>query len=207
MISLPIAIVVTQWVMLFALSGLVIVMYRQLAHLLHLSGSAHDAGGLDVGTVAPTFGYRHPGESTRRIFQPGSRSTVLLFTDPRCGACDAALEAVEGAARGSQSSGLQVLVVSDADDIAVAANEGLSRTSLDIALVDHGVVTTDYRVTGTPLLVGIDSNGAVQSTIAAPDLPAARRLVKDLHRLSVSDDAGEGVEMGSSTTAPHTERK
>lgn len=183
MISVPMSLVVTQWVVLFALGGLVIVMYRQLAHLLELSGSAHDPGGPDIGAQAPAFDYRHPSESaaTNRLAPPGQGPIVLLFSDPWCGACDKALQAVETVTQRRPSS-LRVLVVTDADDVAVAANDGLSRTPLEVAVVEGQVVTRDYGVTGTPLLLGVDANGVVQAKVSGSDEATVRRFLKELDR-------------------------
>ena len=181
MISMPIALVVTQWVLLLALALLVLLMYRQLAHLLHLSGSAHDAGGPVEGEPAQAFRYHQPGEPLVHDYQPGEQATLLLFSDPRCGACDAALEAVETVTRNSRAAGLRVLVITDADDIAVAANNALANTALDVAVVDRGV-THDYRIAGTPLLVGVDREGVVRAKASSPDQTAVRRLLKDIRR-------------------------
>jgi hypothetical protein len=178
-ISVPLALVVTQWVVLLVLAALVLVMYRQLAHLLELSRGAHDAGGLDLEAAAPSFAYRRPSEAGEHRFTVGETPALLLFTDPRCGACDKALQAVESVTRRSRSTGVRVLVVTDGDEIAVAANGALSASALDIAIVERHVVTRDYRVTGTPLLVGVDADGLVRNKMAGPDEAAVRRMLKD----------------------------
>jgi hypothetical protein len=188
--SLPIALVVTQWVMLFALVALVVMMYRQLAHLLEIGSRAHDAGGLADGDPAPSFGYRRPGEPGTHHFTGGGSPALLLFTDPRCGACEQALESVEALTRGNRVPDLRVLVVTDADDVAVTANEGLSRTRLDVAVVDNHVVTRDYRVAGTPLLVGIDAAGVVRTKVAGADAAAVRRFFADFRRTLARRDGG-----------------
>jgi hypothetical protein len=151
MTSVPTPLLVTQWVLLFALSALVVVMYRQLAHLLRLSDSANDAGGLAPGAAVPTFTYRRPGRPGVDRFVPGSGSAVLLFTDPRCGACDTVLDGLERVVSAGARDQLRVLVMTDADDTAVAANDALGRTSLEVALVDHRVVSHEFRVNATPL--------------------------------------------------------
>ncbi len=181
MTSVPTAVLVTQWVMLFALSALVIVTYRQLAHLLELSGSANDAGGPALGVMAGPFAYRRPGDPAPRTFTPGTRPVVLLFTDPRCGACAGALEAVERATR-DRPPHLDVLVVTDAEEAAVAANEALGRTPFEVALVERRVVSHGYRVTGTPLLLGLDVEGRVRARAAGPDRSGVRRFLREFMR-------------------------
>jgi hypothetical protein len=186
-ISIPVAVVVAQWVVLFGLSALVVVMYRQLAHLLELGGAAGSAGGLDVGARAPSFTYRRPGEPDRYYFEVGQTPAFLLFTDPRCGACDTALRAVETVTRRSRSTGTRVVVVTDADDVAVAANEGLSNTALDVAVVDNAVVERDYRVTATPLLIGVDADGVVRAKASGPDEAGVRRFLREFRRAPDQD--------------------
>src|SRR5437763_14628486 len=56
-ITLPLWLIVSQWVLLFALGFLIIVMYSQVAFLQPLNDQGSDREGIPRGEKAPTFDY------------------------------------------------------------------------------------------------------------------------------------------------------
>ena len=66
-ITLPLWLVAGQWVLLFALGFLVLVMYRQIGLLEHLKDSGPEREGLPVGEKAPSFDYTPVNRSTNAL--------------------------------------------------------------------------------------------------------------------------------------------
>src|SRR5690348_5630580 len=97
-VSLPLWVVVSQWVLLLALGFLVIVAYRQFGYMMYLKdkGSEHD--GLDIGEQAPSFIYTpaHQNGRPTHHFDPKGGWSLLLFADPGCVSCRIALQGLEG---------------------------------------------------------------------------------------------------------------
>jgi hypothetical protein len=146
---------------------------RLLRRLEAEDGPAGDLASLPplkIGTPAPAFEAEDlNGEtvSLRSLLAPGL-PVALIFTDPGCGACAAALEVVADAQR-ERAGELTLAVISSGsiDRIkAKAAEFGLDRVipQADNALFDA------YRVHGYPGIVEIDATGAVA---APPALGAA----------------------------------
>ena len=138
---------------------------------------------LEAGTVAPPFSARDlDGEpvSLSSLLSPGL-PVALFFTNPGCGACEAALEIVAKVQR-DRAHELTLAVISGGsiDRIKAKATEfGLDRVvpQTDEALFD------DYRVQGVPGVVAIDAAGAI-STPAALGIDAVRRVIlgEETHR-------------------------
>lgn len=91
-IELPLWIVVSQWMLLFALGLLVIVMYRQLGTLMKFQDQGDERYGLPIGTRAPAFEYTMADDAQARPmrFEPGGTWSLLLFADPGCASCETA---------------------------------------------------------------------------------------------------------------------
>jgi hypothetical protein len=80
-ITLPVWLVVSQWMLLFALGFLVIVMYRQLGFLLQLKDLGTEREGLPIGEKAPAFDYRLVNQNTDASihFEPKGGWSLLLL--------------------------------------------------------------------------------------------------------------------------------
>ena len=147
--------------------------------LLRLDDEAAPTGPLpplELGGAAPAFSGRDlSGEavSLDSLLTPGL-PVALFFTDPGCGACEAALEDVARAQR-ERSDKLTLAVISSGSIDRIeqkAAEFGLNRVvpQDDDALVDA------YRVYGVPGVVEIDRRGMV-SRSAALGIDAVREVV------------------------------
>jgi len=131
---------------------------------------------LEPGTAAPGFsGWDLHGEpvSLDSLLVPG-HPVALFFTDPGCGACESALEAVARAQR-DRAGDLTLAVISSGSIDRIeekAAQFGLDRVvpQGDQALFDA------YRVYGVPGVVEIDETGSVLGP-AALGIEAVREVV------------------------------
>jgi hypothetical protein len=124
-------------------------------------GASSAAPPLEPGAPAPRFGgpdLRGEWVSLDSLLALG-RPVALVFTDPGCGACAAALEAV---ARGQRERAdeltLAVVSTGSIDRIEAKASEfGLDRV---VPQADDGLLDA-YRVHGVPGIVEIDQTGGV----------------------------------------------
>ena len=131
---------------------------------------------LEPGTAAPAFsGWDLHGEpvSLDTLLAPG-RPVALVFTDPGCGACESALDAVARAQR-ERADDLTLAVISSGSIDRIeekAAQFGLDRVvpQGDEELFDA------YRVYGVPGVVEIDETGYL-SRPAALGVDAVREVV------------------------------
>jgi hypothetical protein len=144
---------------------------------------------LEAGSAAPRFAGRdlHREPVSLDSLLARGRPVALFFTDPGCGACESALEAVARAQR-ERADELTIAVISSGsiDRIEVkAAQFGLERVlpQGDETLFDA------YRVNGVPGIVGIDEEGSL-STPAALGPDAVREVVLGDTRAPRPDPAG-----------------
>jgi hypothetical protein len=163
MIEVPVYLAVTQWVILFSLALLLLILYRQFARQLGL-GAAAPAHGLEAGSAAPAFSYGRPGRPRdAERFEPASgRPSLLLFGDPSCDACERALRDLEVAVRSPLLDGVDVLVVTSEPDTHLAASETFRATSLRVGRTEDGVGHR-YQVDVTPFVYGIGPDGRVRT--------------------------------------------
>src|SRR5947209_10368556 len=96
-VSLPLWLVVSQWVLLFALGLLIVVMYRQVGFLQQLKDQGSEREGLSIGEKAPAFDYTPANQSRAASarFEPQGNWSLLLFADPTCVSCQGTLLALE----------------------------------------------------------------------------------------------------------------
>ncbi len=133
---------------------------------------------LEPGTAAPRFGGRDlHGEpvSLDSLLAPG-RPVALFFTDPDCGACESALDAVARAQR-DRADELTLAVISSGsiDRIEEKATQfGLDR----VVPQDDNALFDAYRVYGVPGVVQIDEKGSL-SRPADLGIDAVREVVLD----------------------------
>jgi uncharacterized membrane protein YphA (DoxX/SURF4 family) len=131
---------------------------------------------LEPGSAAPPFaGQDLQGRpvSLDSLLAPG-RPVALFFTDPGCGACESALEAVAVAQR-ERAEELTLAVISSGSIERIeekAAELGLDR----VVPQDDDALADAYRVYGVPGVVEIDANGSL-SRPAALGIDAVREVV------------------------------
>jgi hypothetical protein len=144
---------------------------------------------LEPGTAAPWFaGEDLRGEpiSLESLLAPGL-PVALFFTDPRCGACESALEEVARAQR-ERAGELTLAVISGGsiDRIEEKASEfGLNR----VVPQDDDALFDAYRVNGVPGIVEIDASGALSRSVAL-GIDAVREVILGAPLTSHGDRIG-----------------
>ena len=122
--------------------------------------------GLPVGEAAPAFKLEglHGEVLTLDALRSNGLPTMLLFTDPTCGPCNALLPEV-GRWQRDHAGKLNIAVISsgtaDANK-AKATEHGLS----NVLLQQDRAVSTLYKAHGTPAAVLIDRNGKIASPVS-----------------------------------------
>jgi hypothetical protein len=131
---------------------------RALQRVAELEGERDEPAGPETGGAAPPFvlpdleGTLVPLESLL-----GPDGLVLLFTDPRCGACDLALEEA-----GELPAGLVAITTGPRDEATAKAEQH----GLPVMLLDERLeVGPLYGVRGFPTAVRMDANGAIGETV------------------------------------------
>lgn len=182
-VTQPLWLVVSQWVLLFALAALVVVMYRQLGYLLEIQKVGAEDEGLPLGALAPRFDYVLARQSTERAshFDPTGVTSLLLFADPNCVSCRDALSALESLAPKLQQT-MRVLVVTSADPSLVSAVDPFKNSPLDIGCVDSDIPVRVYRTQVTPFAYVVDAEGKVRAKGITASEAAVREMVRKADR-------------------------
>jgi hypothetical protein len=178
-VDIPLWIVASQWVLLFALAWLVLIMYRQMALVLHLRDTNTEREGLAVGATAPSFEYLpfNQREGSPARFEVNGGWSLLLIADPGCSSCRQALLAAERLAP-KLGPDLHILVVTTAGRSLIEAVDEFREATVEIAQVGDDVPTQMYRTTVTPFAFLIDPEGIIRGKGAATDEAALRKLVR-----------------------------
>jgi len=113
--------VILQWVLILALSGMVLALFRQVG-LLHERlgpvGALVLPGGPRVGEAAPTFDLTSLAGEGVRIGQPDrNKSTLLFFLSPTCPVCKTLVPVVKKVAS-AEHDRLDVVLASDGEESA-----------------------------------------------------------------------------------------
>lgn len=180
-ITLPVWLVASQWVLLFALGILIVVMYRQLGFLLHLRevGTEHD--GLPLGENAPAFDYILARNAQSSRFEPRGIWSLLVFADPGCSSCQGTIPALERLTS-TFTRPLSILVVTSADPQLIAIVDAFRTVSVDIAQVSKQVADELYQTHATPFAYLIDPSGLIQEKGAVSDELALQKMLQKIDR-------------------------
>lgn len=130
------------------------------------AAAAVPAAGLPVGTLAPTFKLEGLFGETQTLdaIRSNGLPTMLLFTDPNCGPCNALLPEI-GKWQRDNIGKLNIAVITSGsaeDNKAKVAEHGIS----NVLLQQNRAVSTEYRAIGTPSAVLIDRNGRIASPVS-----------------------------------------
>lgn len=130
------------------------------------AAAAAAAPGLPVGEAAPAFKLEgiHGEVLTLDALRSNGLPTMLLFTDPTCGPCNALLPDV-GRWQRDHAGKLNIAVVSSGtaeENKGKAAEHGIS----NVLLQENRSVSTQYKAHGTPSAVLIDRNGRIASPVS-----------------------------------------
>lgn len=185
-ILLPLWLVVSQWVLLFALGLLVIVMYRQLGYLLHLRDAGTERDGLPIGGKAPAFDYT-PVNGDMRLparFEPLGTWSLLVFVEPGCVSCRSTISTLERLTSAFEQR-IRVLVVTSAEPALIAAVDEFRTASLGLNRISKDVPDKLYQTRSTPFAYLIDPGGMIKARGIATDEPAIRKLVQKVDRNAI----------------------
>lgn len=178
-ITLPVWLFVSQWVLLFALGFLIMMMYRQVAYLEQVKDHGTERNGLPVGEKAPSFDYtpvnRRVNEPVR--FVPEGNWSLLLFADPSCVSCQSALLALERVAPKFPPS-MRVLVATSSEPALIAASDAFRLATVEIGRVPASVSTRLYSTSITPFGFLIDPEGVTRAKGAVTDEASLRNVVR-----------------------------
>lgn len=179
-ISIPLWIIVTQWVLLAALALLIVALYRQIGYMIHLKEQQQGQGGLVPGSQAPAFQYvplLDSDDTSPNLFDPVGKWSLLVFAEPACASCQHALQAIERVAPKWPAS-LRVAVMVTAEPALVASVESFRRARVPLGHVQSEVVLKDYQTSVTPFAYVIDPAGIVRAKGAVPDESALEKLLR-----------------------------
>ncbi len=127
---------------------------------------AAPAAGLPVGTVAPSFSLAglHGETQTLEALRALGKPTLLIFSDPHCGPCNALLPEIARWQR-SEASRMTVALISRGkaeENRTKAVEHGLTQILLQV----DREVAEQYQANGTPSAVRIRPDGRIDSPLA-----------------------------------------
>jgi len=161
MSAIPLYLAVAQWALLGALGVLVILMFRQLGQLLKGNAKAGELGP-PVGSLAKPLNYQRPGETEVRTFAPGGdRPALVAFVDPTCPSCEELVLVLDAMRADGELAAVRVLLLISDPASYLRISEAFQVSELEIGRPADPSGLDAYRVSGTPLLVGVDGAGAV----------------------------------------------
>jgi hypothetical protein len=171
---IPVYLGVAQWAFLFALSVLMVVMYRQLGFAFHRP-RASDELGPPVGSPAATIEYVRVSDDTVQHLAPGSEQPVLVaFVDATCPSCERLVDAIGVAYAAGELDGLRVLLLISDPPSYLEVSKSFRQTPVEIGQITKQATVDAYKASATPLLVAIDRAGVVRSAGSAVHLSEVR---------------------------------
>jgi peroxiredoxin len=127
--------------------------------------------GLPAGAAAPEFRLPRVGGGELSLSQYRGRKVLLLFSDPKCGPCNALLPDVQR--RYAAGSEVDVVMVSRGDHAANASKIAELRVTFPVVLQRQWEISKLYGMFATPIAFLVDEQG----TIAAPVAIGAQRIL------------------------------
>jgi len=127
--------------------------------------------GLPAGAAAPDFRLPRVGGGEVSLSQYRGRKVLLLFSDPKCGPCNALLPDVQR--RYAAGSEVDVVMVSRGDHAANASKLAELRVTFPVVLQRQWEISKLYGMFATPIAFLVDEQG----TIAAPVAVGAQRIL------------------------------
>lgn len=195
-VTLPIWIVVMQWVLLIGLGVLVILMYRQFAYYVGLRDRTTETKtvdwGLRPGQAAPSF-VAHSMNGDSSVFLPSDtpgRWRLLVFADPYCGTCERGLAALRQVRDEAARDFPVITIVTNASPAIVAAAGSFAAFGDDVAFVHGAEALERYDVRRTPFAFLLDPNGIIETS----GVLASRKAI---HDLLISRDTGVHTNLGA----------
>jgi methylamine dehydrogenase accessory protein MauD len=157
---------VVLWVLVLALSAVVLALTRQLGVLherIAPAGALMLNRGLTVGEPAPALEVAALDGRALKVgmARDDGRSTLLLFVSPTCPVCKTLLPAVKSSGR-DERSWMDVILASDGD--LAAQREFVSAQGLDgIPYVVSAALGLAYQVSRLPFAALLDERGVLRA--------------------------------------------
>lgn len=120
---------------------------------------------LKVGQPAPDFTAQTLNGETVTLATYAWRPVAFVFVSPDCKPCREELPRLEGLRPKAEQSGVELVLVSDADEDRTQLLADEAKVTLPILVAPRGSNSffRDYRVNGTPSYCLIDARGKVRS--------------------------------------------
>ncbi len=162
MIRIPVYLAVAQWALLVALGLLVVIMFRQLGHVL--AGDGRRGGlGPAAGSMAAPLTYARPGAESAERLRPGDGQPLLLaFVDPTCPSCEQLVVVLDHLHGAGELAGVRPLLLISDPPSYLEISDAFRSTRIEIGR-PAGDGLASYRASATPLLVAVDGAGVVQA--------------------------------------------
>jgi peroxiredoxin len=129
-----------------------------------LAESKLQRNGLPAGTPAPSFTLPRLDGGDLSLADFRGRQVLLVFSDPKCGPCDALAPQLERTYRASPA--VQVLMVSRGEGEANRAKVAEHGLTFPIALQRQWEVSREYAMFATPVAYWIDEAGIIAAEAA-----------------------------------------
>lgn len=183
-ITLPLWLIISQWVLLFALGFLVIIMYRQLGFLLRLRDLGTEREGLPLGKKAPVFEYVALNEGTQMPtrFEPTGGWSLLVFVSPGCAGCRGTIPALEELKPTLLKQGVRVLVMTTAGPVLKEEVNTLRSEIIEVSHIGKEVPDGLYDTHSTPFAYLINPEGIIQ---AKGVVTSEREIQKIIEKIDV----------------------
>lgn len=173
-VTVPLPILVGQWIALLALGALVVVVSRQFGRLMQEKEGAHvdtaSLHGLHLGEAVPAFeGTVRNGHAKGQAvaWSPGRRPGVILFGDPLCGGCEKAALALQSLASAGRLSEFEVHILTTAEEGLVGAVPAFRDATISVVSVGPAVVLEQYGIQATPMFYVVGRDGRLAAAGSA----------------------------------------
>jgi len=161
-IRIPVYLAVAQWALLGALGLLVVIMFRQLGHVLAGDGRKDGLGPVAGSTAAPLT-YVRPGAPSAERLRPGDGQPLLLaFVDPTCPSCEQLVAVLDHLHDAGELAAVRLLLLISDPPSYLEISDTFRSTRIEIGR-PAGDGLASYRASATPLLVAVDGAGVVQA--------------------------------------------
>lgn len=192
-VDVPLPVVVTQWMLLVGLSLLVIIMYRQLAHMLLLTKASSSGGGRSIGDSIEPFEYWVGASTESKTFKANDRPTLVMLSDPLCSSCGDALLDLERFAETGAARMLRILVLTEIDADLFRSVPIFEGRSLEIGRLAEGLSMRVFRTRVTPFVYMLDHDHKVLAKGSTSSMGEIERLLNGSVRDVATNRASSDV--------------
>ena len=139
---------------------------KQKLRSLPISESRIERNGLKAGTSAPHFSLPDLDGKTVSLDQFRGRKTLLVFTDPQCGPCDALMPHMVQLHHEHVTNGLAVVMVGRGDPELNREKAREHRIAFPFVLQDRWKLSRKYGIFATPVAFLIGTDGVIMKDVA-----------------------------------------